>query len=321
LDAERQPMLRAGDVLADKYSIEGLLGCGGMGTVYAARNLELGLRVAIKVAHHSSSRAYARLVREARISALLANHHIPRTFDLGRFPNGAPYIVMEHLDGEDLAHVIARGPVSAHDGVDYVRQACAALSHAHAAGIVHRDLKPANLFLTKRNATGPAVIKVLDFGISKRLDVSKPTDRAITSPHFGSPLYMSPEQIRANKHLDERTDIWSLGVIFYELLTGKPPFGGSTLYALSVAIATDAPRPLSHWRSDLPPGLERVVLRCLEKDPAARFGSAKELMRVMKTFAFDAHPRSMGRLAKTAKSAHASIPNERRLGERVAKDA
>jgi serine/threonine-protein kinase len=282
--AERQPPLRAGEILADKYRIDGLLGRGGMGTVYAAVHVELGLRVAIKVPHLASRDAAARLVREARTCALFANNHIPRIFDLGQIPNGAPFIVMERLEGEDLAHLIARGPVRPECGVAYVRQACAALSDAHAAGIVHRDLKPANLFLAKSKKTGPALLKVLDFGICKRLAAAPSAELTLTSAHLGSPQYMSPEQIRAQRDVDQRTDIWSLGVIFYELLTGKAPFGGTTLFALSVAIATEAPRPPSHCRADLPAGLEGIVLRCLEKDPAARFASAKDLMRAIKPF-------------------------------------
>jgi serine/threonine protein kinase len=285
IDSEPQPLLRTGDILADKYRIEALLGRGGMGSVYAADHLELGLRVAIKVPHHDSLAARARLIREARTCALVASDHIPRVFDLGRFPGGAPYIVMECLAGEDLAKVITRGPVAPREGALYVLQACAALSDAHAAGVVHRDLKPANLFLTKRNRA--ALIKVLDFGISTRVGNAEPTNArafTVTSAHLGSPQYMSPEQIRSRMNVDERTDIWSLGVILYELLTGKPPFGGSTLFALSVAIVTEKPVPPSHHRAGVPRSLEDIVQRCLEKNPAERYASVKDLMRAMKPF-------------------------------------
>lgn len=283
-EAERQPLLRAGEVLAEKYRIDGLLGRGGMGTVYAAVHLELGLRVAIKVPHHASRDARARLLREARTCALFASNHIPRIFDLGQIPNGAAFMVMERLEGEDLARLMARGPVRPECGVGYVRQACAALSDAHGAGVVHRDLKPANLFLTKPTKTRRALLKVLDFGISKRL-APPSMEVAVTSAHLGSPQYMSPEQIRGKRNIDQRTDIWSLGVILYELLTGKPPFIGSTLFALSLAIGTETPPPPSRARADLPAGLESIVMRCLEKEPRSRFASAKDLMRAIKAFA------------------------------------
>ena len=276
-----------GDVVASKYRIEKLLGRGGMGDVFSAVHLELGHRVAIKVLRQAEPLSSARFLREAQIVARLVGDHVPRVFDLGRLASGAPYIVMEFLDGEDLAQVIRGGPVASSDAASYILQACAALREAHAAGIVHRDLKPANLFLTKRS-DGSRVLKVLDFGISKLTpNPDAPPSQTLTSTGtvLGSPLYMSPEQVRANKDVDALTDIWSLGVILYELLTGHPPFRGASLPAISVAIATETPPRPSLIRPGVPPGLELVVWRCLEKERASRVASIDLLAQAIAPFA------------------------------------
>jgi eukaryotic-like serine/threonine-protein kinase len=275
-----------GEVIADKYRIEVMLGHGGMGAVLAARHVELGHRVAIKILHQSGPSAQARLLREAQTCARLTNDHIARVFDVGRLPSGDPYIVMEYLAGEDLSKVATRGPLPIGNVVGYVMQACAALIDAHAAGIVHRDLKPANLFLTTRTGGAP-LVKVLDFGISKMVGEDLPAWHALTSTGMvlGSPLYMSPEQIRAAPDIDFRTDIWSLGVILYELIVGRPPFSAPTFSALCVAIATERAPPPSSLRYDVPPGLADLILRCLAKDRAQRFGSAAELMAALAPFA------------------------------------
>jgi serine/threonine-protein kinase len=274
---------RPGEVIAEKYLVEDYLGSGSMGWVVAARHRDLGLRVAIKVLRSAGPEAARRFLAEAQICARLSHTHIPRVFDIGRLPGGAPYIVMEYLVGHDLAEVGAAGPVPIRDAVRWVMQACGALSEAHAAGIIHRDLKPANLFL----ATGPggeAVVKVLDFGISK---VATPglagaADGATaTGTSAGSPLYMSPEQIRAQRTLDARSDIWSLGVILYQLITGRAPFRGPGLPALAVAIAIDAPLRPSSLRPDLSSKLERIILRCLAKSPAERYARVTELVAAL----------------------------------------
>jgi eukaryotic-like serine/threonine-protein kinase len=285
------PPLEVGGVIAGKYRVEQRLGSGGMGMVFAARHVELGQRVAIKVLHRRGEAATARFLREARTCARLASDHISRVFDVGRLSDGAPYIVMEYLVGEDLGRVVARGPVAITDAVRYVLDACAALAEAHAAGIIHRDLKPANLFLTARS-DGRPVVKVLDFGISKSTggnhDGALP-DGLLTSTGtmLGSPLYMSPEQIRARKDVDARTDIWSLGVILYELLAGRQPFRAPTLAAAAVTIAVESPVRLSQVRPELPTGLEAVVLRCLEKEPAARFQTIEALAAALRPLAVD----------------------------------
>jgi protein kinase-like protein len=281
---------RLGDVLADKYRIEGLLGRGGMGVVLVARHLELGHRVAIKLLESSEPTAAARFLREAQACAQLVNDHIARVFDLGRLPNGVPYFVMEHLVGEDLSQVIARGPVPVDLAIEYMIQTCSALAEAHAAGVIHRDLKPSNLFVSLRS-NGKPWIKVLDFGISKFVaGGSLEKSRSLTSPQsiLGSPQYMSPEQIRASNALDARSDIWSLGIVLYELLTAQRPFKGATVSALLVSIATEDPVMPSTLSAALPASIEAVLMRCLEKDPAARFSSVNALVEALEKSRFEA---------------------------------
>jgi serine/threonine-protein kinase len=288
------PALAPGDIVAKKYKIEKQLGSGGMGVVFAARHLDLGHRVAIKVLHGGGETAAPRFIREARTCARLASDHVPRVFDVGRLPEGPPYIVMEYLVGRDLGRVVADGSVSIADAVGYVLDAGAALSVVHAAGIVHRDLKPANLFLCTR-PDGRPIVKVLDFGLSKVIAASGnsfPSLRLTASGTVpGSPLYMSPEQIRAHKEVDARTDIWSLGVILYELITGRQPFHATTLAAAVMVISQERPARPSTLRPGISPALEAAILRCLEKQPEARFQSVRELMRAIEPFAPGAAPR------------------------------
>jgi hypothetical protein len=280
--SERENFPKAGDVVAGKYRIEKILGRGGMGTVFAARHDDLEQTVAIKVLHSAAPTAAARFQREARISAQLLSEHIARVYDLGT-SDGVPFLVMEHLVGEDLSSMITRGAVSPELAVDCARQICIALTQAHAAGIVHRDLKPSNVFAVRR-PDGSLCLKVLDFGVSKRLLGSK-TEKShdLTNAHavLGSPAYMSPEQLRQSKDVDARTDIWSLGVLLYELLTGKRPFQAWSLAGLSAAIAADAPRPPSQLNAAIPAALDRVVMRCLKKDPDERFASAAEVSEAL----------------------------------------
>jgi serine/threonine-protein kinase len=207
--------------------------------------------------------------------------------DVGTLANGSPFMVMEYLEGNDLSDELARrGPLPVEEVVVYVLQAIEALAEAHAAGIVHRDLKPENLFLAVR-ADGSRIIKVLDFGISKSIAPNSITDLSLTktSSFVGSPLYMSPEQMRSSRSVDQRTDIWSLGAILYEAVAGKLPYFAESIAELCTKLLHEAPPPLSQVRSGLPPGFETVVLRCLEKDRERRYSTVAELARALVPFA------------------------------------
>jgi len=286
-----EPPVRVGDLLADKYRVESILGAGGMGMVVAALHLELDQRVAIKFLLPelvANPEAVARFAREARAAVKITNEHVARVSDVGKLENGAPFMVMEYLDGVNLSTWLAdRGRLSVEEASDFMLQACEAIAEAHSLGIVHRDLKPSNLFVVRRS-DGGQIVKLLDFGISKFTgSAAAMPDGAMTrtAESMGSPLYMSPEQIRSSKDVDHRTDIWSLGVILYELLTGVPPFDGATLPEVVYQITAGAPVSLREKRGDASHGLETVILRCLEKDPARRLQTIAELATQLSEFA------------------------------------
>ncbi len=280
----------SGDVLAGKYRVVSVLGTGGMGVVLLVEHIELSRRMAIKLMTpgvEHDPQAVARFLREARSAAALQSEHVVRIFDVGTLETGEPYMVMELLRGEDLSQVLLNtGRLEIRDAVDYVLQACHAIAEAHASGIVHRDLKPSNLFLTRRS-DGTALVKVLDFGISKAMDGDGPDSANLTatSAVMGSPLYMSPEQVRNAKQVDTRADIWSLGVILHELLTGTPVFHADTLPGICAAIVADDPPLLRSLRENAPVELEAVVARCLEKSARSRFQTTRELMLALRGFA------------------------------------
>ncbi|HEY0991237.1 MAG TPA: serine/threonine-protein kinase, partial [Kofleriaceae bacterium] len=254
-----------GDVLAGKYRVDKILGIGGMGMVVAATHLEIDKRVALKFmlpSSHESPEITARFTREARAAGRLNSEHVCRVIDVGRFDGGLPYIVMEYLQGEDLGALLRRrGPLRVSDAVGYILQAIEGIAEAHANGIIHRDLKPDNLFLHKRN-DGGTIVKVLDFGISKAKAAGLSTR---TGDIFGSPAYMAPEQMESSRSVDHRADVWSLGIVLYQLVMGKPPFQAESLPLLCMSVVNDEPRPMSEIRGDLPDGFEAVVMRCLRK--------------------------------------------------------
>ncbi len=281
---------RVGDlVLGGKYRMEALLGSGGMGVVMAAEHVALAQKVAFKFLAPravTSPDVTARFVREARAAARIDSEHVVRVSDVGVLESGVAYMLMERLEGEDLGSYLRRtGPLAFDEAVHYVLQACDAVAAAHAAGVIHRDLKPTNLFLARR-PDGRCAVKVLDFGISKASHTGEDLEESLTRPGavLGSPLYMSPEQVRDTKSVDTRTDIWSLGMVLYELLTGAPMYAIDTLPALCAAIVADPPVPLRAKRPDAPPGLEAAVLCCTQKEAARRFPTIAEFAAALAPF-------------------------------------
>jgi serine/threonine-protein kinase len=277
-----------GDVIANKYEVTGLLGSGGMGYVISARHTDLGEMVALKFLRPEAlahPELVERFAREARAAAKIRSEHVANVFDVGTLPDGTPYIVMEHLAGKDLAdHLHQEGALPISLAVEYIMQACEALAAAHAHGIVHRDIKPENLFLT-RQAQGMEIIKILDFGISK---IALPRGkRALvrTQMALGSPVYMSPEQIRSSEHVDARSDIWAIGCVLFELLTGVTAFDEPSLLELSAAILEREPVPLLTLRPDASQELEDVLLRCLAKNPDDRYQNVADLAIALYPFA------------------------------------
>jgi serine/threonine-protein kinase len=272
----------AGAVLAGKYRVERLLGQGGMGVVVEARHTQLDDRVALKFLlpeYSANPDAAARFLREARAAVKIKSPHVARVSDVGTLENGAPYMVMEYLEGADASRVLEAGQVlPLAEAIDYIVQACDALADAHAQGIIHRDIKPANLFVT-RHADGTPFVKVLDFGISKVLGEAGGVDNLTrTTATMGSALYMSPEQIRQSKSVDRRTDIYALGITLYELLAGKQPFVAESFAALCVEVATGTPALLLEARPDLPPDFGQALARAYARDPDARYQTVAELV-------------------------------------------
>ena len=300
--------VQAGEILAGKYRVERVLGAGGMGVVVAAHHIELDERVALKFLLPEVleiPEAVARFAREARAAAKIKSEHVARVTDVGRLANGAPYMVMEYLDGEDLSAWLQRGALPVEQAVEFVLQACEAIAEAHSLGIVHRDLKPSNLFCIRR-PDGELSIKVLDFGISKALaGSSSGPDLGMTKTQtmLGSPLYMSPEQMQSARNVDARTDIWALGVILYQLLTARTPFDGETLPELVLNVATRPATPLRDLRPELPPRLVQVIDRCMEKQPGARYANVAELAAALAEFGPKRSSRSVERVSQVLQAA------------------
>ena len=289
-EPEEAAGVREGQILAGKYRVEKVLGVGGMGVVVAAQHVQLDEKVAIKFLLPTmlgNQEVVGRFAREARAAVKIKSEHVARVTDVGTLENGAPYMVMEFLEGGDLAAWLQRlGPLPIEQAVDFTLQGCVGVASAHAVGIVHRDLKPANLFCMRGN-DGQFVIKVLDFGISKVTNLSA-SDAAGSMTHttavMGSPFYMSPEQMRSAKDVDTRTDIWALGVVLYELLTGSTPFAGESFTDVTIKVATAPFARVRTFRPDVPAGLEAVLLKCLEKDKTQRYGNVAELALALADF-------------------------------------
>jgi eukaryotic-like serine/threonine-protein kinase len=289
-----------------KYELERGLGVGGAGVVVCARHRELDERVAIKFlqAGPENQDAIARFRREARAANRVKDEHVVRIIDVATTETGVPYVVMEYLDGLDLERMLQQTPdrqLPVRDAIEFVLQASEALAECHAVGIVHRDLKPSNLFCT-HGADGLPIIKVLDFGISK---LGRATvDGAMTGKHalIGSPRYMSPEQFSSPADVDHRTDIWALGIILYELVTGAAPFVGNTVISIWESVKADTPRPIEALRRDAPAALGRVIARCLEKAPGQRFQNLAELAKALLPFGPERSRESVRRIVRIVES-------------------
>jgi eukaryotic-like serine/threonine-protein kinase len=292
-ETDQKGPVHIGDVVAGKYRIEHVLGAGGMGVVYAALHIHLEQKVALKfvlpqvLAHELSKE---RFLREARAAVRLKSEHVARVLDVGTLETGEPFQVMELLEGCDLSALMKQQrPVRIADAAEYVLQACEAIIEAHSLGIVHRDLKPQNLFITRRT-NGAPLVKVLDFGISKSTGPGAAGAVSLTqsSTVLGSPLYMAPEQMRSARNVDVRGDVWSLGVILYELLTGRVPFDGESMTELCLKVVNDPPPAPKDLRADIPDALVKIVARCLEKDPANRFPNVAMLAMALEPFSASA---------------------------------
>lgn len=281
--------LQSGAILDGKYRLETQVAEGGMGVVWLATHLDLERPVAIKfirdeLAH--SPEAVTRMLLEARAVAQLRGEHVVRIIDIARLASGAPYIVMEYLEGNDLFSELAhRGAFQVSAAVDLILQACEGLAEAHAAGLVHRDLKPENLFLAVQPDSS-VVLKLVDFGVTKEMDRATLRGRCLTqaTTFLGSPYYTSPEQIQHAADVDVRTDVWSLGAILYELIAGVCPFEAATPQEVCLMVIYEEPAPLATFRADLPDGIEAVIRRCLAKDRAQRYATVAELAEALAPF-------------------------------------
>ena len=285
-DAQPGPGLHAGAVFG-RYTIVRPMGVGGMGAVYEATHNDLKKRVALKTLHRvvaADPAIRARFVQEGQAASRIRHPHVVDVSDVG-VQEGLPFLVMEYLDGEDLRRRFDReGRLDPGDLVALMLPLLSAVGAAHEEGIVHRDLKPENIFLA-RTRDGAVIPKVLDFGISKMTDAGRPAGLTASSSVLGTPFYMAPEQARSSRNVDARADLYALGVILYEGLTGKVPYPGENLFVVLTAAALggcEAPRAL---RPEIDAGLEAVVLRAMAVAPDDRYPDATALGRALLPFA------------------------------------
>jgi serine/threonine-protein kinase len=281
--------IKQGTVIAGRYRLERPIGRGGMGAVWVARHLQLDSEVAVKVMDPSrldSTEARTRFDREAKAVAQLRSPYIVQVHDYG-VQDDMPYLVMELLEGEGLdARLKRQGRLTPATTTPIVTSVCKALRRIHEVGLVHRDLKPGNVFVSRHD--DEEIVKVIDFGIAKSTSPLLGEQATITGALLGSPHYMSPEQVRSGKHVDHRSDLWSVGVIAYRCLTGQYPFGGDMMGDVLVAICTDPFTPASQIVPELGPEADRFFERALTRDPAGRFQSARDLALAFAAFAGDA---------------------------------
>ncbi len=266
---------RPSEIVAGRYALLRIRGEGMMGVVYEADDRVTGQRVALKVLHPEMANVdevRERLAREGQLIARMRNAHVVRVLDMGNTADGLPFFAMELLEGADLAALLDRGRMfSIGEAVRIAREACAGLAEAHALNVIHRDIKPHNMFLAQ-NADGSSRLVLLDFGVSKV--IGSESELTVTQASIGTPLYMAPEQVRSARSVDERSDVWSVAVVLFELCTGRPPFDGESAHAVTASIVADPPRRLRELIADAPEALERVIATALEKDPKLRYPSA-----------------------------------------------
>jgi serine/threonine protein kinase len=271
-------LLEAGDLVGDRFLIGHLAGSGGMGAVYRARDLGAGAGnadVAIKVVAKQSGSGHQRFLREAAVLAELSHPAIVRYVARGTTPHGLPFLAMDWLEGEDLSQRLARSPLSLDESLTLVRRAAEGLAVAHARGVVHRDIKPSNLFLVGGE---PERVKVIDFGIA-RVEVGA---HALTRPgaSLGTAGYMAPEQATEAADVDARADVYGLGCVLFECLTGQPPFRGRPASLLVKVLRDKPPRP-SDLRAGLTADIDALVARLLAKDRSERPADASDLLRAL----------------------------------------
>ncbi len=322
-EAAEQAMLaeRVGLVVGGRYKILRTLGAGGMGGVYEAEHELIGKKVALKCLHKEYTRdrdLVERFKREARAATAIGNEHIVDVTDMGDLPDGAPFLVMEYLAGTTLSGLMEDlGAMRIPRAVHIARQVCDALGAAHEKGIVHRDLKPENVFLTRRGQD-PDFVKVLDFGISK-IHSGDRKDRGLTRTGMaiGTPTYMSPEQAQGLRDVDARTDVWAMGVILYEMLTGHRPFEADSYPMLLMRIVGSEPDPVTKWRKDVPDALSALVMKCLEKPVGTRMQTMYELESALAPFAASDAPLVMAELeVRTQEGASHTVVRTKRASDR-----
>ena len=281
-----------GTWLGERYRVEATIGHGATGVIVAAFDERLGRTVALKLLdpkRYAPSSNRQRFLREARAAAMLESEHVIRVFDAGVFDDAGAYLAMERLDGMDLRQALReRAMFSPEEAVEILVQTCRAVETAHARGVIHRDLKPANIFLLQ--TAERTLVKVLDFGISKIAgDEDSDCSLTDTGSALGSPRYMSPEQVRDAKRVGPASDIWALGVILYELVSGTTPFLADTAPGVYARIIADPPRPLRELRADVPAVLEAICARCLQKDATRRYPNVATLAQALASFANPVH--------------------------------
>ncbi len=281
---------RAGQLVAGKFRLDAMIGRGGMGSVWSATHVGLGHRLAIKLIAREfvrSSEALRRFDAEAKAAARLQSRHVVQVFDNGTLDDGTPYIAMELLAGENVSDRITRaGPLSLSEAVEVMGQCCKALGRAHAAGIVHRDIKPDNIFLAREPDEDADVVKILDFGVAKMaIGFEGGSQVTVTGALLGTPLFMSPEQIRGSRGIDHRTDLYSLGLVFYTMVTGQLAISGETFGDILIKICTEPLPSLTAAAPSLPYGMEAWFRRVCAREPDGRCQSAQELIETLRVAA------------------------------------